>query len=153
MLSKRQLSRLQREQFSHDTRNHSDIWCLHKADRLKHYGLHFAKYCGRIARGAECEMPIERTLTDMTLVSLSAANTLHQDLSKIEIPDMKFDVQLDPLRPLADAAGRFADACEKIDHLEEFTSIACRANLDVFAWAIFESKERQFNLISDTYVW
>ena len=43
------LLRLQREQYRHDQRNHSDIACLAKSERLKHYGLHFAKYVGRLA--------------------------------------------------------------------------------------------------------
>ena len=46
-----ELAQLQREQYVHDQRNHFDIICLPKPDRLKHYGLHFAKYVGRLARG------------------------------------------------------------------------------------------------------
>jgi hypothetical protein len=44
---------LQREQFRHDRRNHFDILSLHKNDRLKHYGLHYCKYVGRLARGVD----------------------------------------------------------------------------------------------------
>ena len=44
------LTRMQKEQYRHDMRNHSEILCLHKTERLKHYGLHFAKYVGRLAR-------------------------------------------------------------------------------------------------------
>jgi len=47
---------------------------------------------------------------------------------------------------LADAAGRFADACEKIDHLEEFLPIARSANQDVLAWALAISEERELDL-------
>jgi hypothetical protein len=77
------LARLQCEQHSHDMRNHFDIISLHKTDRLKHYGLHFAKYVGRLAREAAEAKPVERTLVDALLVSLSAANTLHQDLGAL----------------------------------------------------------------------
>src|ERR1700748_777589 len=82
LISSADLARLQSEQHKHDLRNHFDIISLHKTDRLKHYGLHFAKYVGRLARESAEAKPIERTLVDAFLVSLSAANTLHQDLSK-----------------------------------------------------------------------
>src|SRR6056297_3094640 len=71
----------QRDQYVHDQRNHFDILSLHKQDRLKHYAMHMAKYAGRVARGATETKPIERTFVDALLVSLSAANTLHQRLS------------------------------------------------------------------------
>jgi len=64
MLSISELPRLQREQFHHDKRNHSDIFCLSKHDRLKHYGLHFAKYVGRLARGPAEPKPSNQTLGD-----------------------------------------------------------------------------------------
>jgi hypothetical protein len=143
MLSAEQLLQMQREQFQHDKRNHSDISCLHKTDRLKHYGLHFAKYVGRIARG-ECEVkPVARTLVDTVLVSLSAANTLHQNFAKETLLCSSVN---DPLRAYADAAGRFADACEKIDHLEEFTSIARNANADVMCLALCMADELGIDL-------
>ena len=50
MLSPEELGSLQQEQHAHDMRNHFDIMSLHKTERLKHYGLHFAKYVGRLAR-------------------------------------------------------------------------------------------------------
>jgi hypothetical protein len=142
------LARLQREQHSHDMRNHFDIISLHKTDRLKHYGLHFAKYVGRLARESEEVKPVERTLVDTLLVSLSAANTLHQDLSKEGDLGSIFTDQGDPLRMFADAAGRFADACEKIDHMEEFVPLARRANSDILKWIVRSATQRQFDLDS-----
>lgn len=143
-LSSEDLLRLQQEQFRHDQRNHSDIWCLPKPDRLKHYGLHFAKYVGRVARGADETKTVERTIVDTALVCLSAANVLHQHL---QLKDAQaFKSQIDPLRNFADAAGRFADACEKIDHLEEFLTIARTANEDVLSWVLTSAGERQFDL-------
>ena len=56
--------------------------------------------------------------------------------------------QIDPLRVFANAAGRFADACEKIDHLEEFSQIAPTANRDIICWIINAAFERQLDLIS-----
>jgi hypothetical protein len=148
MLSPSEIADLQRGQYAHDMRNHFDIISLHKTDRLKHYGLHFAKYVGRLARDSAEPKPVERTFVDAFLVSLSVANTLHQDLSEespgLEVPSD----QIDPLRVLADAAGRFADACEKIDHLEEFLPIARKANQDILAWVLRAAGERHFDLKS-----
>lgn len=138
---------MQQAQFRHDQRNHSDIICLPKTDRLKHYGLHFAKYVGRLARGNSEPKSAERTLVDMTLVCLSAANALNQRI-QVDIDSRvaeRYD-QVDPLRSFADATGRFADACEKIDHMEDFLSIARHANVDVLMWTVHSASERCLDL-------
>lgn len=138
---------MQQAQFRHDQRNHSDIICLPKPDRLKHYGLHFAKYVGRLARGNAEPKSVDRTLVDMTLVCLSAANALHQRIQgDIERCSHDRNDQVDPLRSLADAAGRFADACEKIDHMEDFLPIARHANVDVLSWTVVTAAERGLDL-------
>ncbi|MEI9408593.1 hypothetical protein [Mesorhizobium salmacidum] len=147
MFTDADMLRLQQDQYRHDARNHTDILHLSKNDRLKHYGLHFAKYVGRLARGSAELISYDRTIIDTMLVSLSAANTMHQHL---EAPThlTKEDRQIDPLRTYADAAGRFADACEKIDHLEEFIPIARKANTDIMAWAVQMACERDLDLES-----
>jgi hypothetical protein len=145
-ISSDDLARLQCEQHEHDLRNHFDIISLHKTDRLKHYGLHFAKYVGRLARESAETKPVERTLVDTLLVSLSAANTLHQDLSKENCLISSAPDQVDPWRTFADAAGRFADACEKIDHMEEFVPMARKANADIMNWLISAARKRDFDL-------
>src|SRR5580704_11293343 len=110
IISPNDLAELQKEQFRHDQRNHADIACLPKPDRLKHFGLHFAKYVGRLARGSSEGIPVDRTITDTALVCLSAANTLHQRLEQCTLSGRQSYLQIDPMLPLADAAGRFADA-------------------------------------------
>jgi hypothetical protein len=145
MLSAKDLARLQQEQYRHDQRNHADILCLPKADRLKHYGLHFAKYLGRLARDSDEPKSLERTLVDAMLVCLSSANTLH--LVLVHTPsESGHATQIDPLRTLADATGRFADACEKTDHLEEFLPIARSANIDLLNWILASAAERNLDL-------
>src|SRR5262245_33963922 len=103
------LARLQREQYRHDQRNHSDIACLAKSDRLKHYGLHFAKYVGRLARGDIQIHSVDKTITDTALICLSAANTLHQRLDQCPLNKGSTRTQMHQLLSLVDAAGRFAD--------------------------------------------
>jgi len=149
MISPSEMANLQRTQYAHDMRNHFDILSLHKNDRLKHYGLHFAKYVGRLARGSDEPKPVERTLVDAILVGLSTANTLHQDLSNERFSTEIISKQVDPLRILADASGRFADACEKIDHMEEFLPIAREANRDIMLWLMKEAEERSLALIEE----
>lgn len=144
MLSSTELIHLQREQFQHDKRNHFDILHLSKTDRLKHYGLHYCKYVGRLARGTAESKSVARTLTDTFLVVLSAANTLHQELGDLSPIPLRDDVNT--LRIFADAAGRFADACEKIDHLEEFIPIARNANHDLACLVVSAAMERQLAL-------
>lgn len=116
----------QRAQHEHDLKNHFDILSLSRQDRLKHYGLHFAKYAGRFARGAAEVKTRKETLIDAFLVVLSAANALNQALidpqDEWRIGEAPSDLSF------TDQAGRFANACEKIDHLEEFRAIALAAN-------------------------
>ncbi len=140
---------LQREQFTHDQRNHSDITCLHKNDRMKHYGLHFSKYVGRLARGSSETISTERTIIDCALVSLSAANTLHQNLNEIVVLDSGTLRGAEALLVFADAAGRFSDACEKIDHMEEFIEIAKTANFDIFRWTLQQAAACQLSLTTE----
>jgi hypothetical protein len=144
MLSAHELGHMQCQQHAHDLRNHFDILARHKNDRLKHYGLHYGKYVGRLSRGPAESKPVERTVVDTLLVALSAANTLHQNLQKANL-DVS-DLNADWLRTFADAAGRFADACEKIDHMEEFLPIARTANLDVLAWVLRMASLRGLDL-------
>jgi hypothetical protein len=147
MLAGDELQKMQREQFRHDKRNHADIQCLAKAERLKHYGLHYAKYVGRLARSSSEPKPHDQTIIDSMLVCLSAANTLHQDLSRIDFTCHTHHAeQIDPLRVFADASGRFADACEKFDHLEDNHRLAREANVDIMRWLLSIVGERSIDL-------
>lgn len=145
------LAKLQQEQYLHDCRNHQEVLCLHKNDRLKHYGLHFSKYVGRIARGALEPKSFERTLVDVFLVSLSSSNTLQHDLTKAAIRLVDFSRVNDSFAIFADATGRYADACEKIDHLESFMPIISQANIDIVSWALSMTNSLDFDLLSATF--
>lgn len=129
----------QKLQFSHDHRNHFDILSLHKLDRLKHYGLHFAKYAGRLARGQSESKSTEETCIDSILVALSSANTLHQQLHIST--DKNRSIECKQLSNFvleyASLAGNFCDACEKIDHLEDFLLLAKSSNLEIFNLSLY----------------
>lgn len=134
----------QRAQHEHDLHNHFDILSLSRLDRLKHYGLHFAKYAGRFARGDSEVKTRKETLVDAFLVALSAANALNQAL-----PDVRGGRSIGDGPPdlaFTDHAGRFADACEKIDHLEEFRAIALAANAALSEWIICSAAAAGFDL-------
>lgn len=60
----------QQTQYEHDLNNHFDILSLSRLDRVKHYGLHFAKYSGRLARGEKEAKSRRETLVDAFLVVL-----------------------------------------------------------------------------------
>ncbi|WP_045984082.1 hypothetical protein [Paracoccus sp. S4493] len=124
----------QQAQHEHDLKNHFDILSLSRLDRLKHYGLHFAKYAGRFARGEAEAKSRSETLTDAFLVALSAANALNQQLPDVGSGTADREAFLD--LAFTDQAGRFADACEKIDHLEEFRTIALNANAALVEWIV-----------------
>ena len=134
----------QQAQHEHDLKNHFDILSLSRSDRLKHYGLHFAKYAGRFARGEAEAKSRSDTLTDAFLVALSAANALNQALPDVD----EGAADGDPPSDLAftDQAGRFADACEKIDHLEEFRTIALNANAALVEWIVRRAAADGLNL-------
>ena len=61
----------QKAQYRHDKRNHFDILSRHKIDRLKHYGLHFAKYTGRLARGERCCAIVFAALSETRIESVA----------------------------------------------------------------------------------
>lgn len=145
-LNKKNLLQWQREQHKHDQRNHIDVACLHRTDRLKHYGLHLSKYVGRLARGKDDPIPFERTVIDATLVCLSSANSLQQLLKMPDDNQILQNFSEGNLIPIADAVGRFSNACEKIDHVEEFVSIACIANQDIMNWIFSAIKAKTIDI-------
>ncbi len=124
----------QQAQHEHDLQWHFDVVSLPRVGRLKHYGLHFAKYAGRLARGDAETKSRTDTLVDAFLITLSAANALNQALPDVD------GAQTDGHAPsdlaFTDQAGRFADACEKIDHLEEFRTAALDANAALAEWIV-----------------
>ena len=140
------LKELQSAQYAHDQRNHFDVLSIHKIERLKHYGLHFAKYVGRLARGSSEAKPVHRTITDAFLINLSAANTLTQDLSLEIFAPTQNSSKSDAFVGFAEAVGRFADACEKLDHLEDSIGIAKAANRDIMSWLLWATDEYRLDL-------
>jgi hypothetical protein len=72
-------------------------------------------------------------------------------LASITVEPARRTDQIDPLRVFADAAGRFADACEKLDHLEDSVNIARTANVDILHWLIRTADEQQFDLMQALY--
>ncbi|RMC62457.1 hypothetical protein EBB04_33040 [Sinorhizobium meliloti] len=65
---------------------------------------------------------------------MSAANALNQALPET---DGSRNANTPPSDLVfTDHAGRFADACEKIDHLEDFRAIALDANEGLLQWIL-----------------
>ncbi|MBB3160101.1 hypothetical protein FHS25_000533 [Rhizobium laguerreae] len=136
---------LQVAQQHYDMHNHLDILSLHKMERMKHYGLHYAKYVGRLARGNKEEKTLKATLVDTLLITLSAANALNQ---RLNISENSYLSDRSDILTFADAVGRFADACEKMDHLESFRELALAANSDILAWVVSCAGANGIDLLS-----
>ena len=133
--SKKSLLKWQKDQFKHDSRNHRDVFSLHRIVRLKHYGLHLAKYVGRLARGKSEKKSIEQTIVDTMLCCLSSANALQQELNGVKSAK-PFKSKSDELKYLANYVGVFTDACEKFDHIEESINMAKDSNQKILEWVL-----------------
>lgn len=135
----------QKRQYQHDVESHQDIHTLSRSDRIKHYGLHFAKYCGRIARKDEIHS-FHKTLADCTLIALSAANALQDNLAEFNF--LPSPIKRDEFQVrLFDAVGRFADGCEKIDHMENFHQLLISGNRNIISALIGVSMTENINLV------
>ncbi|WP_062230492.1 hypothetical protein [Aureimonas sp. N4] len=139
------LASQQKMQFAHDAANHQDIHCLSRTDRLKHYGLHYGKYCGRLARGSGSHS-YHKTIIDWMLVALSASIALQDNLADVHLATVLVDDDESAFRRLCDASGRFCDGCEKIDHLESFREIVVQANRDLLMLLIGEFARLELEL-------
>jgi hypothetical protein len=112
------LDGLQWQQFQHDEKYHREIARLTVQDRLKHMALHFAKYAGQLYAGPS-ESEFRRLATDVLIIGISTANILNLRLADVlgstnASDGWAFD------RCLVVAAGQMAEACEKMDHMEDF---------------------------------
>jgi hypothetical protein len=134
-------------QQTHDLKNHFEIISMSKSDRLKHYGLHFAKYVGRLYRGGKEKKTITRTLTDAFLIALSSANTLNINASENIVID---DVIALDFEYFADWVGVYCDGCEKIDHFEESRVMLVESNQKIINWIMSSSMMIQYDLSAST---
>ncbi|MBW4981033.1 hypothetical protein KZZ07_00635 [Mameliella sp. CS4] len=137
---------LQKVQYAHDKRNHSDILSLHKNDRSKHYGLHFAKYSARLATGYCKKKSTLDTAVDSILVSLSSANTLMLELDFSNCSGFDW---ADLIRQYTIEMAKYCDGCEKIDHAEEFWPLLREANLNIFSISFEMASRNSNNVLGD----
>jgi hypothetical protein len=118
---------LQSGQQKHDQLSHWDIVCLPAQDRIKHMVLHFAKYVGRLAGGAD-DAEFRRTLVDTFIIVLASANALNIDIGTAFKPpnwipsgQQASDLTTSEfLVRMARTTGSMAKACEALDHVEAF---------------------------------
>jgi len=133
----RKLQMHQRERY---TCVHHDISCFPYPERIKHLTLHLAKYAAALAHEYNTPTEFIRTVVDVFIVCLSAAEILEIDLSNVaekwgastadQSPlikpglaiwerESKVDVrQGSYFRDLSIIVGRMAAACEALDHRE-----------------------------------
>jgi hypothetical protein len=143
---------LQLAQFKHDETYHREIARLSTQDRLKHMALHFAKYAGNLAEADEDNDALEKAVTDTFIIAVSTANILNLRLSDA-LPHLlgSESVTAAPFaRTLAIHAGRMAAACEKLDHLEDFSfrSVIRESALALVRAAVTEARRRRWDIRS-----
>jgi hypothetical protein len=119
-----------------------DILNLSPADKMKHMGLHVAKYVGYALEALEDNEAdrLERSLTDCFIVCLAAANAINFDLGQQLVESLGYDHQdlirvgmdlgkrmqrkdtdgMWIVREMTRYSGRLAKACESVDHMESF---------------------------------
>ncbi len=127
------LDHLQEEQLQHDSRAHREILSLRVPDKMRHFTLHLAKYCGRLARPENRICTLRATAVDAFIVGLATCNALGFDVAKSmnqpsvsstqEKPAPPLDLQVGSIADqyfsdLVDITGRMAKVCESFDHLE-----------------------------------
>lgn len=147
MLTQAQILSEQIAQHAHDTKFHFDVAGLSRIDRLKHYGLHFAKYAGRMARGSSDLIPYQQTLADIFLISLSSANALEIKLTALDNVVPAVRRESNSFLSFVSLAGKYCDACEKIDHLEDFRDLLIERSQDIFAWLTSECASKNVNIL------
>jgi hypothetical protein len=141
VLDKNEIKRQQSLQHAHDMYAHVDILGLHRISRIQHYGLHFAKYVGRIARGNAETKTLDETLVDIALVALSAANSLNMEL-------YARNSALSDFENLASSTGKFCDGAEKFDHMEDCHESIRDALVEIFSWVVQRAKSEGIGLES-----
>ena len=165
-----QILALQWEQLKHDQLYHKDIVILPLAARLKHMALHNAKYTSYFLSALHVgdSKLFKKTLLDAFVISLASANALNQDLGAALVDAVGDAASLkeagsllaeklpsdgsDPLwlaRTFAEHTGKFAKACESIDHIEgdvPFRQWMLEANNSLFKTVIAEASARGMDL-------
>jgi hypothetical protein len=107
-------------QFEHDEKYHREISRLTVQDRLRHMTMHFAKYVGKLHAAPNVDQ-FRRVATDTLIIAVSCANILNVDLRSTPLAaDGGGASQPAFTKRLAVCTGRMAEACEKLDHLEDF---------------------------------
>jgi hypothetical protein len=120
------LDQLQFEQFEHDEIYHREITRLPLQQRLRHMALHFAKYSGNlaVAQAQRDGGEIQRVVTDVFIIGMSAANALNFRLTAEYADRRTFGcpplTEAEFATTLVIGAGRMAAASEKLDHMEDF---------------------------------
>jgi hypothetical protein len=119
---------LQAKQDVHDSIYHRDVYLLVRPRRICHLVLHFSKYCGRLATNVRNnQTPSGRTLADIFIICLSAANVIGFPLSEVATDATSNLGQGTAGRNLCGLlleatvdTARAAKACEALDHMEFF---------------------------------
>lgn len=137
---------IQRNQHNHDEIYHKEIARLPVSERLQHMALHISKYFSQFVEESQGRYSCDKEWKDSFIISTSICNILNTKISDLWGLTDK-DVMASDLRDyiksyisndmgesselcmLSDINYELSNACEKIDHLEDY---AYRPNI---SWA------------------
>lgn len=141
----------QRDQNTHDHSFHRDIVSGSPKERLTHAALHFNKYLGRFGReGTAPSDNARKTVTDMALIALGAANVRDVHLMTATPPSFEPLGHNSVLNNLCDCTGRYADYLEKLEHMERDAPDLDTAIVDIFTWIL--AAAHFYNIDLDTAI-
>jgi hypothetical protein len=115
------LEELQAQQLQHDLLAHTSVLQWPTLRRLTHFALHFAKYQGTLVAGGLTTSNRAKLLADTFIICLAAANTLNGSLrvdTRRARPSSASSEAV--LLDYVVSTGRFAKACEALDHAEAY---------------------------------
>ena len=119
----------QKAQHAHDVES-DPAWTMPKPDRMKSYGFRLAVIVGKLAAVRGDQSGMLPLAGEAYATALSSANMLGIDLDH-ELAGGSNGSDVPLFEGLADAAGQYSDAAEKIDHLEDFVSLLRSANVEI----------------------
>lgn len=106
---------LQAEQFGTDKDTATCVIKMSVQNAMKHMGLRFTRHAGELASGDKARDDI---MSDILIGALTVSNVLGIRLS--EQAGIMTHIDGNPIFNVAISAGEFANACEKLDHLEDY---------------------------------
>lgn len=121
-------------QLENDLNSEPGFWVLSRLSRLQRLGLRLAVQMPSILHyRSSTSVSREEMLVKVTKLALGVANTLGVEAGSNAEREPGFELGQSFERRILSAIGGIADAAEKIDHLEDFSSLAKRSVVELLS--------------------